>query len=1067
MYDSGVTKIGKYTLLHSGAPSATKIRSAHGVALCLGEQATKIWKDGGSIWEAVSERIITARLQCHPVSITLVSIYSPINPPPGQTTASDNADAFYIDLQRTINKTPRKDILIVMGDFNARVSKQQHLSGSSVVGIHAVDDLNENGQRLIDFCSRNDLIIANTFFEHKAIHQMSWMHPGNKKWHMLDYTLVNRKFRSTIEDVRVHRTAAGVIGTDHHLIRSKVRLHLKSRKKSTAKQSRNLDKRKLCDPATVLAFQAAFATTTCSISTASSTNEKYTELSNIVKELSENFFGVTERQRKYKEWLTNEILDIVNKKSHAFLQWQNHRGTCQEHNYRKQYCTLRKQAKKKVEERQIEYWDELSLEIEQAIKQHDPATAYRMIRRLKGGKAKIEEMPIHDKQGNLLINGHERLRRWSEHFCELLNVPSTVDPSIMQRISIPQLSTEEQNRQDKPPSLLEVEEAIRRMKSGRAPGMDGLSVDVIKAGGRALSTRLHTVFVEIWEEEQTIEDWSTAIIIRLFKNKGDKRDCGNYRGISLLPVASKVFSRLILNRVQKHLGTQIMEQQAGFQSNRSTIDHIFALKLLMEKTRDHNKSLFLCFIDIQKAYDSINREILWCICRHYGLTTKIVRLLQLLYKDSKARVRINGELSGPFDIETGVQQGGIPSPILFNVFFDFVMRQVLDRLVVLNVTGVKLAYGRDFFQSTSNNNKDIEMLALLYADDVVGCFDNVTDLKLFVGVFEEVSQEYGITMSIKKTCVMQCRQLKVDASRKIIKGEEIIHPLIDITIRNDTLAMVDEFCYLGCCFTRTFSFDREIEMRLEKATTAFNMLRHVVWYRATVSIEAKLRIFRSCVLPVLLYGSEVWSLTVALEQRLCAFYHRCLRTIVGTNLWDRMSNEQLFQITGQPSLENILRRNRLRWFGHLNRMKGENDDPSFMKKIMFSYYAESKRPCNVGTFKKWEDRIQDDLEKMNIHNWRRETLDRDSWRRTINQFTQVKPPMPDILNIIQQVKQRAVQRRAITLSPPAKITELLCRNNNNTYTCPNCKKQFKPQGITNHTRSCAKKWCQQHGIQID
>ena len=634
----------------------------------------------------------------------------------------------------------------------------------------------------------------------------------------------------------------------------------------------------------------------------------------------------------------------------------------------------------------------------------------------------------------------------------------------MQRISIPQLSPVEQNRQDKPPSLLEVEEAIRRMKSGRSPGMDGISVDVIKARGRVLATRLHTIFVEIWEEEQTVEDWSTAIIIHLFKNKGDKRDCGNYRGIYLLPVASKVFSRLVLNRVQKYLGTQIMEQQAGFQSNRSTIDNIFALKLLMEKTRDYNKPLFLCFIDIQKAYDSINREILWCICRHYGLTSKLVQLLQLLYKDSKARVRINGELSDPFDIETGVQQGGIPSPILFNVFFDFVMRQILDRMVALNVAGVKLAYGRDFFQSTSNNNKDIELLALLYADDVVSCFDNATDLKLFVGVFEEVSQEYGITMSIKKTCIMQCRQLQMDASRKLIKGKERVHPLIDITIRNDTLALVDEFCYLGCCLTHTFSFDREIEMRLEKATTAFNMLRHVIWYRATISIEAKLRIFRSCVLPVLLYGSENWSLTVVLEHRLCAFYHRCLRTIIGTNLGDRMSNEQLFQITGQPRLENILRRNRLRWFGHVNRMKGENNEPSFIKKIMFSYYANSKRPGNTGTFKRWEDRIQDDLEKMNIHNWRRETLDRDSWRKTINLCTQVKPPMPDILKIIQQVKQRAVQRRATTLSPPAKITELLCRNINNTYTCPNCKKQFKPQGITNHTRSCAKKWCQQHGV---
>ncbi|CAF4323424.1 unnamed protein product [Rotaria sp. Silwood2] len=331
--------------------------------------------------------------------------------------------------------------------------------------------------------------------------------------------------------------------------------------------------------------------------------------------------------------------------------------------------------------------------------------------------------------------------------------------------------------------------------------------------------------------------------------------------------------------------------------------------------------------------------------------------------DSKARVRINGELSDPFDIETDVQQGGIPSPILFNVFFDFVMRQVLDRLVVLNVTGVKLAYGKDFFHSASNNNKDIELLALLYADDVLGCFDNTTDLKLFVRIFEEVSQEYGITMSIKKTYIMQCTQLKVDTSKKIIKDEEIIHPQIDITIRNDTVAMVDEFCYLGCCFTRTFSFDREIEMRLEKATVAFNMLRHVVWYQKTVSIEAKLRIFRSCILPVLFYGSEVWSVAVVLEHRLCTFYHRCLRTIIGTNLGDRMSNEQLVQITGEPNLENILRRNCLRWFGHVNRMNGENDEPSLIKKIMFSYYADSKRPCNAGTFENWEDRIKDDLEK--------------------------------------------------------------------------------------------------------
>ena len=153
------------------------------------------------------------------------------------------------------------------------------------------------------------------------------------------------------------------------------------------------------------------------------------------------------------------------------------------------------------------------------------------------------------------------------------------------------------------------------MKCGKAPGIDDISADIIKAGGRALSTRLHKLFIEIWEQEETIDDWSTAIIIRLFENKGDKRDCGNYPGISLLPITSKIFSRLILNRVQNQLGKQIMEQQAGFQPNRSTIDHIFTLNLVMEKIRDYNKSLYLCFIDIQKAYNSINREILWRICR--------------------------------------------------------------------------------------------------------------------------------------------------------------------------------------------------------------------------------------------------------------------------------------------------------------------------------------------------------------------------------------------------------------------------------------------------------------------
>ncbi|CAF4823444.1 unnamed protein product, partial [Rotaria sp. Silwood1] len=103
-----------------------------------------------------------------------------------------------------------------------------------------------------------------------------------------------------------------------------------------------------------------------------------------------------------------------------------------------------------------------------------------------------------------------------------------------------------------------------------------------------------------------------------------------------------------------------------------------------------------------------------------------------------------------------------------------------------------------------------------------------------------------------------------------------------------------------------------IESRLTKATTAVNMLRNVIWYRKTMSINAKLRILRACILFILLYGSEVWTLTVAQESRINSFYMKCLRTILGLNLNDRVSNLTILKLSGQPAIQDIMRKNRLR-----------------------------------------------------------------------------------------------------------------------------------------------------------
>ena len=551
MYDSGVKLInGEYTLIYSGLPSNNKTRNAHGVAICLDKTATKIWKDSGSEWEAVSERIVKVSLNCLPVNITVIAIYSPVNPINKQM--ADASEQFYNDLQDTIDRVSTKDMLLIMGDFNARLGgNQQQQFLNYVVGPFIVDKENENGTKLIEFCSINNIIVSNTFFQHKLVHQTSWMHPGTKVWHMLDYTLVNKKFRSSVENVRMFRRATGAIGTDHHLMRAKIKFHLKSRSKRGSEKKIKYDITKFKNEKSLEMFQKDLQETGAALTDrALSIDEKYSLFVSYLQGNAEKHFKLDKNtNRKRKEWLTDDILQIIDQKSLAFVNWQNYRGTQRESEYRNKYRRLRKLAKNKIDERQEEYWDEVCDEIETNIKFNDPATAFFIIRRLRGGSKRVENMPIKDKNGDLLLNSSARLKRWREYFDELLNVTSLVDPDLLNEIQIDPIPQVEEKRQNAQPSIDEVRKALRQMKSRKAPGNGEVTADILKAGGEPVIKWLHEMFTDVWTNEEIAEEWNLAILIRLYKNKGEKQQCDNYRGISLLSVTSKLFSRIILNRI--------------------------------------------------------------------------------------------------------------------------------------------------------------------------------------------------------------------------------------------------------------------------------------------------------------------------------------------------------------------------------------------------------------------------------------------------------------------------------------------------------------------------------------
>ena len=134
---------------------------------------------------------------------------------------------------------------------------------------------------------------------------------------------------------------------------------------------------------------------------------------------------------------------------------------------------------------------------------------------------------------------------------------------------------------------------------------------MFKYGGQKLAKKLHSLFVKIWQTGNVPQDFKDALIQHLYKRKGNRNICDNHRGISLLSIAGKILARLILNRIMKHLVDDIYpESQCGFRAGRGTVDMIFSLRQVAEKVCEKNEELYMVFIDLTKAFDTVNRDAL-------------------------------------------------------------------------------------------------------------------------------------------------------------------------------------------------------------------------------------------------------------------------------------------------------------------------------------------------------------------------------------------------------------------------------------------------------------------------
>ena len=167
-----------------------------------------------------SDRIVSMRLPLkNKHYATLFSVYAL-----SLQAELPEKDKFYSELRILPQGIPADDKLLILGDFNARVG-QDAVTWKGILGRHGVGNCNDNGRLLLEFCTKQQLVITNTIFQQKDSLKTTWMHPRSKYWHLIDYVLARQRDLKDILHTRVMPSAE--CHTDHRLVRCKLRLHFK------------------------------------------------------------------------------------------------------------------------------------------------------------------------------------------------------------------------------------------------------------------------------------------------------------------------------------------------------------------------------------------------------------------------------------------------------------------------------------------------------------------------------------------------------------------------------------------------------------------------------------------------------------------------------------------------------------------------------------------------------------------------------------------------------------------------------------------------------------------------
>ena len=578
-----------------------------------------------------------------------------------------------------------------------------------------------------------------------------------------------------------------------------------------------------------------------------------------------------------------------------------------------------------------------------AMKSADPSSYWRLINGDSKQKQNISNSISHDI--------------FAKHFEKLSNAPNG---------SLIDANTDPDNSLNNAQLNMDITEeevmfCVKRLKNNKACGFDGILNEFLKHSAVKMVAVITSLFNLIFKSGKMPKVWAFGQISPIYKGKGNTSDPNNYRGITVISCFAKLFTSIINKRVCAFLeeNSLLGNEQAGFRKGHSTLDHLFALHCLIDIYLQKKKKLYCAFVDFRKAFDSVQHGLLWHKLLQMNVDGKVLDILRDLYDKTKLCVKHNMTRSHLFTSNIGLLQGENLSPILFSMFLN-------DFKSFLGAYDVSLS--TPIHTAQNFGMEDIQMymylFLLLYADDMVLLAETPADLQRALNGLSEYCKKWGLTVNVDKTKVLI-----------FSKGKTRNIPAFSLDEQD--VEVVWDYAYLGVLFNYNNKFQKAQRKQCTAGNRAmFSLLRKC--RELNLPIDIQIELFEKCVIPVCLYGCEVWgheSLELVKKNQL-----RFLKIVLGVG-----KSTPTCMILGDtgcyPIQLNVNSRLLTFWYKLMQDMSNNSHKLScLMLKLQLKLYED-------GNYKlPWLSHVHSTLNNLGLsYLWQNQALSVNNFKKMINQ----------------------------------------------------------------------------------